>query len=98
MGQGGLPGRKGDNGEVGLQGRPGIQGPPGREGKYDPSLNERGKRGPIGPQGASGKRTTIHSYKICVSVFLGNFVPILALFRPRLAKYNPFKPFSKIFM
>ena len=35
---------------------------------------------------------------VCFGLFWVNFWPILAQFRPKMAKYDPFKPVSKIFM
>ena len=35
---------------------------------------------------------------MCFWLFLANFGPILVQFRPKMAKYDPVKPVSKIFM
>ena len=35
---------------------------------------------------------------VCIWLFWANFGPILAQFRPKMPKYDPVKPVSKIFM
>ena len=48
----------------------------------------------------SGKMVLIDSVSliVCFKLFWANFGPILAQFWPKMAKYDPVKPVSKIFM
>jgi hypothetical protein len=51
-----LQGQEGESGRVGPPGIQGFEGPPGI---YDPTFDEEGQFGVIGPQGPIGKRSDV---------------------------------------
>ena len=46
-----------------MPGTPGPQGGVGPKGLYDPTLTEKGGRGPPGPQGGFGKHAYVKNYR-----------------------------------